>query len=107
MRVVLDRASQPDAVPSCGNKEWCGTAPLGNFCFPKVRGGGAGGTVPTIDTLERQFSIHAWFGPDRTMLHGAAPSWGGPEPRSQEVWRSVEFSEIQRTWRGSLVFDAH
>jgi hypothetical protein len=40
------------------------------------------------------------------MLHGAGPSWGGPEPRSQEVWRSVEFSEIHRTWRGSLIYDA-
>jgi hypothetical protein len=107
MRVVLDRASQPDPVPSCGNKKWCGTAPLGNFCFPEVRGVGAGGTVPTIDTFEQQFRIHTWFGPDRTMLHGAAPSWGGPVPRSQEVWRSVEFSEIQRTWRGSVVYDAH
>src|ERR1700678_3084956 len=31
MSVVLDRASEPDPVPSCGKKEPCATAPLGNF----------------------------------------------------------------------------
>jgi hypothetical protein len=105
MRVVLDRAKEPAPLPDCGKKERCGTAPLGNFCFPKVRGVGAEDTVPTIDTFEQQFSIRSWFGPDRTMLHGAAPSWGGPGPRTQEVWRSVEFSEIQRAGPGSIILD--
>jgi hypothetical protein len=107
IRVVLNRASEPEPLPNCNKKERCGIAPHGNFCFPKVRGVGAGEGVPTIDTFEQQFSIRSWFGPDRSMLHGAAPSWGGPAPRSQEVWRSVEFSEIQRTARGSMVLDAH
>jgi hypothetical protein len=106
IRVVLDRASEPEPLLNCSNKERCGTAPLGNFCFPKIRGLGAGDRVPTTDTFEQQFNIHSWFGPDRTMLHGAAPSWGGPEPRAQEIWDSVEFSEIQRTGRGSFVLDA-
>jgi len=106
IRVVLDRASWAEPFPNCIKKERCGTAPLGNFCFPKVHGVGAGDGVPTIDTFEQQFTIHSWLGPDSTMLHGAAPSWGGPAPRSREVWKSVEFSEIQRTGRGSIILDA-
>ena len=40
------------------------------------------------------------------MLHGAGTSWGGPEPRTQEIWNSVEFSEAQREARLDLVLDA-
>jgi hypothetical protein len=106
IRVVLDRAGDPEPLRNCSKKERCDTAPLGNFCFPEVRGVGAGDTDPTIDTFEQRFSIHSWFGPDRIMLHGAAPSWGGPEPRAQEIWDSVEFSEVQRRSRGQLVLDS-
>jgi hypothetical protein len=65
IRVVLERAGDPPPLRNCGKKEKCGTAPLGGFCFPKVRGVGAGNWVPTLDTLEQQFSIHSWFGLDR------------------------------------------
>jgi hypothetical protein len=106
IRVVLERAGDPPPLRNCGKKEKCGTAPLGGFCFPKVRGVGAGNWVPTLDTLEQQFSIHSWFGLDRTMLHGAGPSWGGPQPRVQEIWDSVEFSETERKARGQMVLDA-
>jgi len=40
------------------------------------------------------------------VSHNAAPSWGGPEPRTQEIWDSVEFSETRRETRGYLVLDA-
>lgn len=106
IRVVLDRAGDSTPLPNCSKEEPCGTAPLGNFCFPKVHGVSAGDIVPTTDTLEQQFSIHSWLGPDRTMHHGTAPSWGGPEPRTREIWDSVDFSEVQRDSQGQLVLDS-
>jgi hypothetical protein len=106
IRVVLDRASDPAPLPACSKKERCGTAPLGDFCFPKVHGVSNGNTVPRTDTLEQHFIIRSWLEPGRTMLHGAAPSWGGPEPPTREIWDSIEFSEIQREAHGSLVLDS-
>src|ERR1700678_2653960 len=45
IRVILNRTSDPEPLPNCSKKEQCGTVPLGNFCFPKVRGVGAGDPV--------------------------------------------------------------
>ncbi len=104
--IVLDRANDPDPLPTCSVKPHCTTLALGGFCLPATKGVHVSGLPFSVDTLEQEFALHSLLGPDTTMRHGAAPSWGGPEPRSQEVWDSVEFSEIERTVRGSLVLDA-
>jgi hypothetical protein len=106
IRIVLDRTNDPEPLPNCNKKIQCGTTPLGNFCFPKVHGVRMGESVPTLDTLEQRFSIHAWLGPDKTMFHGAAPNWGGPEPLAREIWDSVEFSEVRRDSLRHMVLDS-
>jgi hypothetical protein len=40
------------------------------------------------------------------MIHGAGPSWGGPNPRSREVWSSVTYKERTRKGDGIQVIDA-
>jgi hypothetical protein len=104
-RVVLERADDPETLPLCSKNPQCVTTG-GIFCLPKVRGVDIGDRPNTIDTFEREFTISSWFGRWRTMLHGAGTSWGGPEPRTQEIWNSVEFSETQREARLDLVLDA-
>jgi hypothetical protein len=105
-RVVLERGGEADPLPICSKKAYCVTTG-GIFCLPKMRGVSVGDRPYTIDTFEREFTIESWFGPQRTMMHGTGTSWGGPEPRTQEIWNSVEFSETQRAVRGYSVLDAH
>jgi hypothetical protein len=105
IRVVLDRANDPTHLPVCSKRPHCVTTG-GIFCLPKIKGVGVGDVPYSIDTVERQFTIASWFGPWRTMIHGTGTAWGGPEPRAQEIWDSVEFSETQRDARGYLVLDA-
>ncbi len=40
------------------------------------------------------------------MIHGAGPSWGGPNPRSREVWSSIGYRENIHKGDGIQVMDA-
>jgi len=105
LRIVMEKVGDPVPLPICASKRRCVTA--GDIlCLPRVRGVGVGEPFPTIDTVELEFRIHSWFGPDRVMGLGSGSARGGPEPSAQRIWRSVEFSEIQRVSRGDVVLDA-
>jgi hypothetical protein len=104
--VVLDRASDPDPLPTCSPKPHCVTLAQGEFCLPVTSGMQVSRKPFSIDTLEQEFAIHSGLGPDKKMLHGSGLAWGGPEPLTSEIWDSIEFSEIQRDAQGSLVLDA-
>lgn len=40
------------------------------------------------------------------MIHGLGMAWGGPMPRSEDVWSSVEYKERRRQGGGAHVIDA-
>ena len=104
-RIVMESAGEPTPLPICPKKAHCVTTG-GIFCLPKTSGVGVGDIPYTIDTVERQFTIASWFGRWRSMTHGTGTAWGGPEPRDQEVWDSVEFFETQRDATGYFVLDS-
>lgn len=75
----------------------------GRLCFPKVRGVEIGRIGGSIDAFERVFNVHRGR---FQMIHGSGPSWGGPTPRDQDVWSSIEFKESVRDGCGLRVIDA-
>jgi hypothetical protein len=103
--VVLDRAGDPAPLPSCSKKSGCVAG--ASFCLPRTRGIGITDSPFSVDVVGREFTIHSWFGPDKTMTLGfGGPSYGGPEPPVQVIWMSGDFSETEREAYGQTVLDA-
>jgi hypothetical protein len=104
-RIVLERSGDVDPLPVCSKKARCVTAG-GIFCLPKVRGVDISDIPFGVDAFEREFTISSWAGRWKTMTHGTGTSWGGPQPRTAEIWDSLEFSETQHDARSQFVLDA-
>ena len=101
--IVLRAAPAMDAIPTRHACSDC--VSVGVFCVPKIKGVQIGKMGGSIDAFERTFSVRTasgrWW-----MIHGAGPSWGGPNPRDHEVWSSITYRERIRTGDGLRVLDS-
>lgn len=100
LRIVLKVAPPRDAIPIRRAASGC-VSVGGILCLPKIKGVQIGDIGGSVDAAERSFTVGRW-----QMIHGAGPSWGGPNPRSQEVWSSVDYKERIREGDGLQVIDA-
>jgi hypothetical protein len=105
LRIVLQAAPVKDAIPIRRTASECVSVTTGILCLPKVKGVQIGNTGGSIDAFERSFTVRTASGPWQ-MIHGAGPSWGGPNPRSREAWSSVAYKERIREGDGIQVIDA-
>ena len=105
LRIVLKTAPATDAIPICRAGSDCVSVTTGFFCLPNFKGVQIGNTGGGIDAFERSFTVRTASGRSQ-MIHGAGPSWGGPNPRSREVWSSITYIERIREGSGIQVMDA-
>lgn len=64
-----------------------------SFCFPKVPGVTAGKQVNDIDYGMRYYTVETKSG-KKAIRHGSGPLWSFGTPSDDDIWKSVEYSEI-------------
>ena len=105
MRIIMTSAAPVDFVPPCNIEPKCFSVDGGGFCFPNSSDIEIGRVGGSVDASEREFVVQTGSG-RFVLIHGAGPSWGGPLPRSGDVWSSADYQESTRPGRDRDVIDA-
>jgi hypothetical protein len=96
-RIVLERADSTDEPRVCSAREQCDFIAgwQAEFCFPRVAGVSTSAQSQDADYGIHVFAVKAASGAVG-IRHGSGPMWTFGIPVDDDVWRSVEYSEVTR-----------
>jgi len=105
LRIILEPTHS--TLPACPRKPLCksidGWSSI--FCFPNITGVRVWKQGHDVDYGMRSFTVQSKNGVVG-IRHGSGPLWSFGFPRSEEVWKSVDYSEITYMATETFIVDA-